>query len=95
MSGSDFDDPSDVGYTWFMDIVIDIPDHLFNSAEELAGKLGVSRGELYADALVTYLKQKKSEEITARINAVCEQVDTRMDPALMAAQMAILPKDRW
>jgi len=33
--------------------------------------------------------------IIARINEVCEEVDTSLDPGIMAAQMEILEGDGW
>jgi len=33
--------------------------------------------------------------IVARINEVCKEVDTSLDPAVMAAQMEVLEGDDW
>ena len=42
------------------------------------------------------LDQQTNEDlIIAQINEVCKEVDTSLDPALMAAQMEVLQGDDW
>jgi metal-responsive CopG/Arc/MetJ family transcriptional regulator len=76
-----------------MKTAVSIPDDLFALADETASELGVSRSQLYADALKGYLAHRESEVITERLNAVYATIDSSLDPGIMAAQVHIL--DEW
>ena len=52
-----------------MKIAISVPDEVFEAGEHLARQLGVSRSQLYSDALATYLSARGAKEVTARLNA--------------------------
>jgi hypothetical protein len=42
------------------------------------------------------LNQHSNDDlITAQINEVCKEVDTSLDPSIMAAQMEVLKGDDW
>jgi hypothetical protein len=43
---------------------------LFESADDLAERMGVSRSELYARAVAEYLAKHRDEDVTARLNEV-------------------------
>ncbi|MBN3906305.1 MAG: ChpI protein [Nostoc sp. NMS1] len=47
-----------------MKTAISIPDPLFETAEEFAKLMGLSRSQLYAVALQEYLQSHKQEQIT-------------------------------
>ncbi len=49
-----------------MKITLSIPDHVTAAADALAGRLGVSRDELYATALAEFLARNGVSEVTAR-----------------------------
>ena len=53
-----------------MKIALSIPDELFDSAETLGKRLGVSRSRLYATALADFVAQPQSRKVTARLDAV-------------------------
>jgi hypothetical protein len=74
---------------------IRIPDKLVTSAGELARRLGISRTELFARAIADFVHRHHADGITQRVNAVCDQMDTALDPRLLRAQMALLPDERW
>lgn len=78
-----------------MKTAISLPDQLFRSGDALAKRLGVSRSELYARALAEYLAKNRSDRITDRLNAVAAAEDTRLEPALAAAQIRALPREAW
>ena len=54
-----------------MKIAISVPDEVFEAGEHLAHQLGISRSQLYSDALATYLSARGAEEVTSRLNAWC------------------------
>ena len=52
-----------------MKAAVSIPDPIFETADQLAKELGISRSELYARALEELIRNRKREHITASINA--------------------------
>ncbi len=51
-----------------MKTAVSIPDRVFNSAEKLAARLGLSRSELYAKALASLVEKHSESLITAKLN---------------------------
>jgi len=47
---------------------ISLDESLFREAEEWAGKLGVSRSQLFARAVEEYVRRRENEELLARLN---------------------------
>lgn len=78
-----------------MKTTISLPDNLFESADELAQRLGVSRSELYAEAVAEYLARHRGEDITARLNKVYADEDRGVDSALRSAQARSLGSLDW
>jgi hypothetical protein len=80
-----------------MKTAISIPDSLFKAAERLAGRLGVSRSELYRRAIGRYLEEHSHEVIRERLDRVYgdEPGGGRLDPAIEYLQDASLPEDEW
>ena len=78
-----------------MKIAISVPDPIFEAGEHLAQQLGLSRSQLYADALVAYLSTRGAQAVTARLNAVYESVSSKPEPALESYQMNRLADETW
>lgn len=78
-----------------MKIAISIPDEVFKAGEHLARQLGLSRSQLYSDALAAYLSARGAEAVTARLNAVYAAQPSRVDPALAHAQLQSLADEAW
>ena len=85
----------DSGYTCPVKTAISLPDPLFEAADQLARRLGISRSELYAAALQEYLRSHRSQGVTEALNRVYEKEDSSLDPVLVAIQAASLPRDEW
>jgi hypothetical protein len=51
-----------------MKTAVSIPDRIFQSAEKLASRLGISRSELYAKALVSLVEKHREDLITSKLN---------------------------
>jgi metal-responsive CopG/Arc/MetJ family transcriptional regulator len=47
-----------------MKTAISIPDPIFQAADSLANRLGVSRSELYAKAIEAFIEQNKNRDVT-------------------------------
>jgi metal-responsive CopG/Arc/MetJ family transcriptional regulator len=78
-----------------MKTAISIPDDVFQAAEELSSRLGMSRSELYTKAVATFVKSHKSTRVKETLDAIYTTEDSRLDPALMALQALSLPKEEW
>ena len=78
-----------------MKVALSIPDELFDSAETLGKRLGVSRSRLYATALADYVARHQSRKVTARLDAVYATEESRLDRSLRRAQARSLPRDSW
>lgn len=53
-----------------MKTAVSIPDRVFESAEKLAARLGVSRSQLYAKALAGLVEKYREDLITSRLNEI-------------------------
>ena len=78
-----------------MKTAVSIPDELFESAEGLARRLGMSRSELYAKALRDYLREHRGEGITERLDEVYGAEESGLDPVVARLQGRSLPEDEW
>jgi len=80
-----------------MKTAISIPDALFASAERLAKQLGISRSELFREALGAFLRNHSQEGVTEALNAVygSEDPNGRVDPALDRMQISSLGDEEW
>ena len=57
-----------------MKTAISIPDDLFLRADELAGRLGKSRSELYREALADYVERRDPRAVTAALNEIADDL---------------------
>jgi metal-responsive CopG/Arc/MetJ family transcriptional regulator len=78
-----------------MKTAISIPDPLFDAADQVAARLGLSRSELYARAVAEFIRQHRDDQVTQSLNRVYARQSSRLDPALEALQYASLPKEDW
>jgi metal-responsive CopG/Arc/MetJ family transcriptional regulator len=78
-----------------MKIAISVPDPVFEAGEHLARQLGISRSQLYSDALAQYLTTRGAAEVTARLNRVYSTERSEIEPALMRAQLQTLDDEAW
>lgn len=63
-----------------------MPDEVFEAGEHLARQLGISRSQIYSDALATYLSGG-ADEVTARLNALYGAQSSEIEPAIQRAQL--------
>ncbi len=81
-----------------MKTAISIPDAVFENAERTAKKLGVSRSELYANAVSEFIERYRREGITEKLNELYdaeEGAESSLDPNLNALQLETLAKVDW
>lgn len=82
-----------------MKTAISIPDSLFDAADNLAKRLGISRSELYAKAVDEYLRQHRHDGVTEQLNKVYAEGEPGLDAAWERASLACLRQeledDEW
>lgn len=78
-----------------MKTAVSIKDKVFQNAEKFAKKAKISRSQLYSDALEEYLAKRDEQALIDQINAVCEEVDTSLDPHWKKLQSRVLQKEEW
>ncbi|MEL6555527.1 MAG: hypothetical protein AAFQ63_19015 [Cyanobacteria bacterium J06621_11] len=76
-----------------------LPDNLFDDAQVVAEKLGITVGELYEKAILDFLrkhcKSPTSEQMLASLNEVYDSEESSLDPVLETMQLLALPQEDW
>ena len=78
-----------------MKTAISLPDPVFEEAERLAQELGLSRSELYSNALQDYLNKYNRTHRLNTLNQVYEQESSDVDPWVNQMQMMSLSHEDW
>jgi metal-responsive CopG/Arc/MetJ family transcriptional regulator len=78
-----------------MKAALSIPDRLFNAADALARKLGVSRSRLYATALGEYLAKHRAAKVTECLDAVYSAEGSKLEADVRGAQRRVLRRAEW
>ena len=78
-----------------MKTAISIPDSLFEEAEETARRLGMSRSELYANAVKAFLAAIRKENITQQLNGEYAEEASELDDVIARMQWASIPEEQW
>jgi metal-responsive CopG/Arc/MetJ family transcriptional regulator len=76
-------------------VAISIPDRIFDAAEQYAHRRGISRSQVYAQALALFMAEQESDDdLTGALNRICAEVDTALDEfGRAAARRALAPSD--
>jgi len=79
-----------------MKTAISIPDNLFDAAEKLARRMGISRSELYQRAVTKFLEQQGSDVVREALDRVYAKKSNRdLDPLIKAAGEHTLADEEW
>jgi metal-responsive CopG/Arc/MetJ family transcriptional regulator len=78
-----------------MKVALSIPDDLFESAETLGKRLGVSRSRLYATALADFVAKHRGRKVTEALDRVYGTEDSRLDSRVRRLQQRSLERDTW
>lgn len=80
-----------------MKTAVSIPNEVFEAAERAAKKLGMSRSELYANAIREFTERYRRENVTERLNEVYahDMSASELDRGLEALQALSLEKEYW
>jgi len=83
------------GYTLAMKTAVSIPDPIFEEADDLAKKLGMSRSQLYATAVSQFIESFQDEAVTTALNKIYSATTGSADPVLQQLQFLSLPEEDW
>ena len=78
-----------------MKTAVSIPDSIFRAADSLAKRLGMSRSELFAQAVEAYLEAHKQDGLIEALDEVYTEESSTLDQGLAQMQWTSLPKDDW
>jgi hypothetical protein len=78
-----------------MKTAISIPNEIFEAAEKMARRLGLSRSQLYTNAVSEFLHRHFSDEVTEKLNQIYETESSELHPITRALQYASLDRDDW
>ena len=78
-----------------MKVALSIPNELFETAEKVGKRLGVSRSRLYATALAEFIAKHRSRKVTDRLNAVYGTEESRVEPGVRRLQRRSIERDAW
>lgn len=78
-----------------MKTAISIPDEVFQSADELARRLGMSRSELYTTAVAEYIAEYRATGVRERLDQVYGATGSELDDSILELQDASLPQEEW
>jgi hypothetical protein len=74
---------------------ISIPNPIFQAAENLAKKMGVSLSELYTAALNAYVAEHQKENITETLDQIYADEPLTLEPELIKMQVVSLEAEEW
>ena len=78
-----------------MKTAVSISDELFTKAEKLAKRKKISRSRLYSQAIEEFLAKEDKAKLIEKINQVCREVDTSIDPVVSAYQARMMRRNEW
>jgi hypothetical protein len=68
---------------------------IFAEAKALATQLGISRSELFSQALQAYLQKHSRDQMLNKLNQVYTEEASGLDPLLARMQFLSLPHEDW
>lgn len=80
-----------------MKTAVSIPDRVFESAEKLAARLGISRSQLYAKALASLVEKHREDLITSGLNEIYgpSGEESSLDREVSNLQSRSLAREKW
>ncbi len=80
-----------------MKTAISIPDPIFEAAEQLAARIGMSRSELYATAVAAFVARHRAAGVRERMDAAYELYaeTARLESVMAIVQSESVPQEDW
>src|SRR4051812_45395520 len=85
----------DRSHTRCMKTAVSIPDAIFDEADRAAKRLGLSRSELYARAIATYVARLRADHVTEALDRVYATQPAEPDPILAKLQRRTVAREKW
>lgn len=76
-----------------MKVAISIPNPIFEEAEQVSRRLGLSRSEFYTKAVSDLVRDHRSQNVRARLDDVYGDQQAKLDPILDQLQAEALRED--
>ncbi len=90
--GPDGKSVRDSTYTVLVRTTISLNDALVRKAEGAARKMGISRNQLFANAISEFLQLRRFGKITQRLNEIYSREPSELDPVLERLQAESLKR---
>jgi len=74
---------------------ISVPNPIYEAAKRLAEELGMSLSEFYVAALAAYVATCQDGDITKRLDDVYAKENSKLEPGLVAIQIASISEEKW
>ena len=84
-----------LGYTFGMKVAVSIPDEVFADAEQIVRQMQTSRSDVYARALVAFVRLHDTDTVTSTLNAVVDSVDDVNDVLIKISADQLLKHNEW
>jgi predicted transcriptional regulator len=78
-----------------MKTAVSIPDELFRRADELAGRLGKSRSEVYREALADYVARRDPGAVTRALDEIADELTAEDHSFVAEAARQTLERSEW
>lgn len=78
-----------------MKVAVSVPDPVFRAAERVSRRMRISRSRLYAMAVEAFVRRHSDEDVTEQLNQLDGASASTPDPALGAASLEVLRRERW
>ncbi len=78
-----------------MKTTVSIPDSIFEAGEALSKNLGISRSELYARALKSFMASGDSQTLTEKLDRVYSKQPSVLDENIAMMQFSSLRREDW
>jgi len=83
------------GYAPSMKTAVSIPDDLFRRADELAGRMGKSRSEVYREALADYVARRDPAAVTHALDEIADELSGEERAFTATAARRTLAQSEW
>ncbi len=78
-----------------MKTAISIPDPIYEAAEQLAHQLRITRSDLYATAVASFVKAHLEDQITAQLDDLYASEESALDDVSYRLQALSVPQETW
>ena len=78
-----------------MKTAISIPDPIYEAAEQLAHQLRITRSDLYAKAVASFVKAHQENQITAQLDDLYASEESALDDVSYRLQALSVPQETW